>query len=101
VGSREARDAVGRWGERAASSGSGGGGNGAVELGGARRGVWTALKYSREPGDDGGVIPGRSMAHAGEGARMDRRSKGGASGHRKACAARRRVARRLPRRVLN
>jgi hypothetical protein len=76
VGSREARDAVGRWGERAASSGSGGG-NGAVELGGARRGVWTALKYSREPGDDGGVIPGRSMAHAGEGARMDRRSKGG------------------------
>jgi hypothetical protein len=39
VGSREASGVVGRWGERAASSGSGGGGNGAVELGGARRGV--------------------------------------------------------------
>jgi hypothetical protein len=38
VGSREARDAVGRWGERTVSSGSGGGGNGTVELGGARRG---------------------------------------------------------------
>jgi hypothetical protein len=38
VGSREARDAVGRWGERAVSSSSGGGGNGMVELGGAWRG---------------------------------------------------------------
>jgi hypothetical protein len=38
VGSREARDAVGQWGKRAASSGNGGGSNGAVGLGGARRG---------------------------------------------------------------
>jgi hypothetical protein len=38
VGSRGARDAVGRWGERAVRSASGGGGDGTVELGGARMG---------------------------------------------------------------
>jgi hypothetical protein len=38
VGSREARDVVGRWEERAVSSDSGGG-NGTVELGGARMGT--------------------------------------------------------------
>jgi hypothetical protein len=49
VGSREARGAVGQWGGRATSSGSGGGGNGAVELGGARRG-WCGRRLNTPVG---------------------------------------------------
>jgi hypothetical protein len=39
LGSREASGVVGRWGERAALQGPGGGGNGGLQLSGTQRGV--------------------------------------------------------------